>query len=965
MDATHVKTELPPNVPRALELEAWLVYGLTASDPKSRRLSLEEIAASGVGDSPELLQLVAKGAAGDPDPACRDLAIRILAAEKAKEQAMRLAGKIQLSPSSFKDLIEFADPNLRAALLKAIRKAPPEDLLDLWREQVLSESDPGVLEMGFSLLARFGRESDASFALSSLYSEHPGVVCAAIDLLHAQNLTMFREQVSHVLAAADLSIRLHAIRRLRSIDAHEASLFLHSMLSDPDPFVRQRALRELLLVPFQEAESLYMRYLSIEVTPLLLVVAGLSIAFNPHPELPVKVYDLFLVSRGLKKHIVQLIAGQVVETISQAGILTQPKNEYLTELKQKLAGRRDALMLKLTLRDLTNTDPEARRTAIERLRPQSRLPEVRKALVAARDGEADEELKALLGELIGDDQPATLEAFLEAVQTGGFFDHPPKLQRQFLGTITDGDRFRQARRSLKILFLGSPPRPIFLEILRLIGEFGDASDATDLLPLMQHPETPIVAAAIRACGLIDLDALLPVLNPLLQHEDPRIKTAALEVFLKTDKEGAVHYLHTMCRAPQTAIRRNALALMPLLDYPSAEPLLLEMLRVEKQSDVMEKVGMMIAANPTEEGMTALFRASRDDKGVLKPEFEELWETAVQTAIGILAPDRPALEARFAEAVQQEKVREEAPKPSYSYKNIAPKHAMPSVSAMSEIPEMPSGESGSPDKFFAKLKQNFEQHKSSILVACVILSPLLYLYFYGIGDSETIMGKPSSQSSQHSFLKSAGMDEGSKTLPSAIVGQPGNVSTFLSGPSYASVIQSADKEADKFRGEFKVANEKAFRDMLLEMSQDQNYKGYAEFFLNDNCKNGMALVESGKLEEGKDYLLKALTDPNVSEEAKLIVCGTLFGVGFETGDKDAILKAYEKLFSTISPNDLPPGYDIMKVREQFSQLGRINDIKPEQFQMIIEKIGKDVPGFTPDMKQKYLEGFRNMQQRFGK
>ncbi|MFZ2955771.1 MAG: HEAT repeat domain-containing protein [Candidatus Ozemobacteraceae bacterium] len=955
MDA---KTELPASIPRVLELDAWLLFGLQAGDETTRRLSLEELAASGIGSSPEILARVQAIAASDPSTACNQLANRILAAEEARLEAVSLAGQIEFSPGTFKALMENAAPDLRTALLKAVRKSPAEELLDLWRQQLLGETDPIVLEAGFSLLARFGRESDAVFSLGALQHDSTGVVTAAIDLLHAQNLGMFKEQVGSVLSSPNATIRLHGVRKLRTIDPHEASLFLKDFLSSADPLIRQRGLRELLLFPFSEAETLYFRYISAEIAPLLLVIAGLSVAFNPHPDLPVKVYDIFLVSRGLKKHILQLIVNQVVETVKEAGILSETEADYLASLKNKLSDRRTALMLRLTMRELGHSELEVRRTAFERLSPFAKQPQVREALLRHFEKETDPELKSHIGEITGETATATLPAFLEAVQTSSFFDLTPRAQRGLLATVKDSDTFRQARASFRILLIGSPAKSILLEIIHITGTYGDTGDSASLLPLLQHPENAVVAAAIRSCGQIDLDVILPQINPLLQHADPRIKTAALEVFLKADKEGAVHYLQSMCNTPQAPIRRNALSLMPLLDYSSAEPLLLAMFQIEKQADIKEQIGMMIAANPTEEGMMALYRISRDDKGNVNPAFRELLEVAVQTAVGILAPDRAAIEAKFSEAAQKEKIREQAPKPDYSYKMVVPQ--APAAATHEEISDR---QQTTMEQFFSQMRQNFENNKSFILVACLILSPLLYVFIYRVGGSEGISAKPGA-STASSFLKTAGMDEGSKTLPSAIIGRPGNVSEFLSGPGYASVIRSADAEAEKIREEFKIANAKGFRDTLLEMSQDQNYKGCAEFYLNDNCKNGMELVENGKLEEGKEFLLKALNDPNVSEEAKMIVCETLFGVGFETGDQGAILKAYEKVFATIPANEVPPGYNMNMMREQFSQLHRIKEIKPQEFQQIIDKLGNAAPGFTPEMRQKYIDGFRTMQERFG-
>jgi hypothetical protein len=187
--------------------------------------------------------------------------------------------------------------------------------------------------------------------------------------------------------------------------------------------------------------------------------------------------------------------------------------------------------------------------------------------------------------------------------------------------------------------------------------FGPKSCAERLVPFLAAESPAVQAAAIRALHRLDIDLIAPRLNRFLQHGSPRVKTAALEAYVQCDKPSALQFLRTMTESVQPAIRRQVLSLLPFIDYPSVEPLLLKMFLEEREPALKEQVGLLIGSNPTRAGIEALFTATHSDDGTILPEGRELWSLTVPPAIPSVFPDLETLEKSCLEAHQARTARE--------------------------------------------------------------------------------------------------------------------------------------------------------------------------------------------------------------------------------------------------------------------------------------------------------------------
>ncbi len=234
----------------------------------------------------------------------------------------------------------------------------------------------------------------------------------------------------------------------------------------------------------------------------------------------------------------------------------------------------------------------------------------------------------------GETQPAPVKdsGNLKAeLESNRFQALPLTRQKELLLTLQDKTAFKEHRNLLKSLKLETLHRGTLLELVNRFGALGNKSDGEFLMPLINHQDPSIAAAAIRAVGGIDLDSLMPILGKLLQNTESKVKVAALKVFLQFDRESAVRNLHSMAKSAKPDMRGNVLGLLPEIEYQAAHPIVCEMLEHESVRDLKIKAGSLIAANPTEEGLALVYKITHNEDGDLTPDLAELWKSTSDSA----------------------------------------------------------------------------------------------------------------------------------------------------------------------------------------------------------------------------------------------------------------------------------------------------------------------------------------------
>jgi hypothetical protein len=662
--------ELPPH-PANLELDDWLQFSLESEDETYRLLALKEIRRTGCSSS--LLPHLQRIYKTDASPPCRGLAQEILLQEKVRSQRAKFAATLDLSPQTLTTYIQETHPIMARLLCQALRKSPSKEILDVWRATLSPTTAPTILEAGLTILGRFGTPQDTALAEPFLSHEDPGTVCAALDLFHHHDPEMLQVHICPALGSDCPEIRLHAIRRLAGFDPSEALKFIADFLESPDPFFRQLGIPELMLLPFEVSERTFIHFLAREEMPLLLVTAGLGLCSNPAPRVPEKVYAIFLSSVGPKAAILQTIFRMTVSVIQAAGILQEPMETYMAGLKKRLEKTKSEIRIRVALSELENPEPDVRLAAIQSLQPHLESLKVKTALEFQVETETDPEVKNALCLLLGLQPPPppetiSLEALEKELADGTFSEQPPDRQQRLLGQINSRDAFRRLRTHLLAFDTRSLKKAVFFEFLHRFERYARPEDFENLFPLLDDPDPGRIAAAIKTIGVQRYEAVLKKAPTFLAHDDPRVKKAILELYLTYNREGAFGYLKEMLSATNSTVKTGALNLLAMMDFPTAEPILREFLRKEKDEKARIHAGMLFVSNISEDSLYQVYQISHTREGAAIPSYKALWVGALEAAEAVLSQDRGRLQAEMVQRLETEKAIKAAPPPGYAFDN---------------------------------------------------------------------------------------------------------------------------------------------------------------------------------------------------------------------------------------------------------------------------------------------------------
>lgn len=626
-------------VPYSLNLEESLISGLFDPDETSRILAFTEIGAGKI--SPRFEEALKKALAQDSSMEIRSRIERLLADNAQRQQLEEALKTIELSPSGLSALLENAGEMFGEVVLKVCNRAPAPEVLDAWRTHLLDNLSGKVGDVGLHLLARFGNPSDASFALQVLSGEPTQAVFGAIELLAKQAPDLLQVKMEDIFSQGNQSAIFKSIRALCKTNSALALTFLEEYLRAPSPFVRQQALRELSLFPFEVSETAWLEFLSQEKYLLLIIICGVNVALNPHPELPLKLFDVFMVSQGEKRRLIEDILKETIHSLQLAGLLSEPMDAYLARLRQGIEEKRAAKQKALARVQPTASHVESGKAGDA---PSEPAPETREQRTDSPKSTPVQTSPTV---------PSTPESFLAMAKPD---------QMALLAKLRREKTLEPHRPLIQAILSSTLSKPVHCEVINLIGTLGIKQDAELLIGLLRENDPGILVAVIRALAALSPDHLALHVNRFLQSEEPMVKVTALEFYLAADKESGLGILRSMLSSANLKMRSAALSMVPRLDAAVSEPILLSFFRGERVPDLRNQAGFLLVADLTWNGLLVIDEVRTQIGFGTELPLEDLWKTALEVAVPLLAPDLPTLQSKLAlsrqkaQALQREVLR---------------------------------------------------------------------------------------------------------------------------------------------------------------------------------------------------------------------------------------------------------------------------------------------------------------------
>jgi HEAT repeat protein len=1003
------------NLPQNLELNEWLKLSLISRNEISRLIALEEIVTNGF--TPELAPILNAISEKDPSENCRSQAQWILKLDATKGSLKSLIKKLDITPDFINLQIQKKDFAKVILIKQILRKSPSDQTLQLWREALAVENERYFLEFGLELLSKFGEQKDAALAIKHLQNPNPQVICSSLTLLAQKDQNLFKKCIRLGLSNKNATVIMHSVHLLRTIDELEALKYLSVLILNQNPLVRQKALRELMLVKFEKVENLFWQYIGREDQPLLLVKAGLLATFNPAPHFPFRIYDIMSTASGVKSHILQLILKQTIATTNMAGVLKNKDiNTYLNEIKNYIANKKKEQTLRVVISNLKAKEVGIRADAVEKLSKYISHPQIRALLENQLKIETDQGIKSYLSSIFEDatdeeikvqktdaqesqstqiisekavalpsldslpeektkeDKPKTLTSFPE---TNAFIKLSAKEQRSWLKKVTCIESYPICKRTLLGILDSDIKKTVLLEALKIIGQYGNTADAKSIYHLTKSQDNSVAAQTIKSVGAINLDIILPELNKFLSHDDPRIKSAAFEVYAVADKTDAVQYVATMLKNPKDSVRRMGLSLIPQLDYPSAEPLLWWMLSHETNVELQDQVGYMVAANPTRDGVIKMFQFTHDKNGEIKEGFKEMWSATLLTAENVFGISQHDIEEScWVAIVSEQKAEQEEEKSDYKFKSV--------VGEKNDIEtELDSKSISRPDdNFVEQILIHVYEHKVKYISGVCILFAIFAITYLTGGDSSVPNSKPLSRKnkdvvvSEANFLPDVEISDKTTQVGTSdwTGGIKSNAVSVLRGPQYAKVITNAANQREEFRKQAEQAEKEYLKNIANNESASKEDRDWASANLNENFREGSKLYNEGDYRGAISYLEKAANDSSLNSYGQLEAMQKLIEIAKINNDKDLwnkyvdkTLKAMVELPEFKSKVDPRIVEQLKKVNfgETMDQVEMVKELinsNPEAKAALIQSYKSQ--GYTADQTNEFVSELTNFKHPFG-
>ncbi len=697
-------------LPQSLDFNSWIEFCLNSNDPEVRETALEELSITGFSKNLEshLIQIVSE----DSSDLARSLAKFALHVNETKLALKKKSNKVRLTPDLVFRMIESGDPLLDQTVIQGMRVTPGKIDLEEWREYLSSKlkKDSIALQIGISFLSKHGDKTDSEIVLKFLNSKISDVICAALTFLHKQDPETFKKHISIGLRSDDPKVQLHSIHLLRTVDSDECLNFLQSLLHSSSALIRQKCLRELMLIPFFKSSNLLMQFLAMEKNPLMLVKAGFVFAFNPRPEHPIRIYDILLLANGEKKHILNLVFKQNLEAIDKAGILDVPLKKYLESLKLNIGLRKSETIIRLAIKDLDSKQVDTRLSALERISKFSDHPSIQrilnKKLISDQNPKVRETISFLLeGEPKNGAAPNEFhQKDFDNVKTVSKFKNlSTEDQKAFISNIDSYTKFRKSRLFLHEILQKIDVKIAQIAILHKIGEFGSYLDMPLLDSFIHSEDSLVLSAAVKAIANFEGEKVIPTIERLIFHPDPIVKTAAIESLIIAEKEKAVKQILALIKSKNKNERRIGVSLLPKLDYSSAEPILWNLLKYEPSSEFKSQAAYLVATNPTPVGLKKLFSLCHKKDLTLKKNYQDLWQLALINAESAFNKPASKIEEEcFGNSYGSHDNSANYSKP-YSFQNIFGKE---SEEAIMETTDQQPSELG----FFQRISAHFQKYR---------------------------------------------------------------------------------------------------------------------------------------------------------------------------------------------------------------------------------------------------------------
>lgn len=549
----------------------------------------------------------------ETDPGIKFHMLKVLARLDQSDKNRATAAEIeQLLTTSDRDEIALA------LMLESVKKTDAPLVIMSLREANWPSFSPQLLPSVLKFLKKFGSFEDSA-EIEMLCRHHdPRVLSSAIEALEKIAPDRLKDLIVPLLVNPNFGIRSRAVRLLHRWDPNEALRHFESMLFSQIESEKQAALFHAFFFPFNQIETLMLRFISIEKNPDLVKKAGLLFMANPNGQIPARLLEVRQACAGEKFNLTNNILKGVLTSLYQAKIVKATPEQMLEVLENHFKEKKLKLFIERYSLGLKSGSPETRFKSAVKLCDLIRydVKEAKEIIQAFLAKERHEELKAKVQQYFNSCLPGkskNVEKNLEKLDLN---------QRKELLTSINRENFAEvvayAEKCFKSLETNER-----VSVLKAIEQFGTKANAQLPSRALKSDNHELLAAAIDCLSVIDPDVLSPYLPQLIKHSFAEVREAAIKVFALFDKQQAIALVEKMLLSVQPVQRKQGVLCIGHFDFQSVRHLLMKALKIEGDPENQQQICSLLRSNADEELFHLLYADWKACNTVRKELYEDI------------------------------------------------------------------------------------------------------------------------------------------------------------------------------------------------------------------------------------------------------------------------------------------------------------------------------------------------------
>lgn len=473
---------------------------------------------------------------------------------------------------------------------------------------------------------KHGSIEDSPALIDLTRHPNPTVITAALAALEKLDPVNLQGIIIPLLDSPQNVIKAQAIQAFYRWNRAEALKHLVKLMFSENESDVVLALHHAAFFPYPEVEPHLIRLLTQVTSPSVLMRVSQIFKNNAHPELP---FRIFWVNRSLDGQHQSLVKGillGIVRALSDKKLIEVSVQDYLNQLKERVR-REELSLLKETCKISGDDGDDAILPGLDdfdmappaELAPVTRGPAAEKPVLAA-EKPAEKPVE----------RPAAPPPPPKAPEVEfDNFDSLSEQEKVQLLARANAKFFADNKPKLLEL-LGSAQSKELAAIINLFGKFGQAGQDTERIKKLVKSDNPdIVCACIKALATLDAEFLCLYLPQFMQEKNGKVRMTATRVFVGIDRDRIKSLLTSMIGSANAKQRSLAVSTAMLVDFNIVRQPLLDALAKETSVEIIEKLGVVLSANPDRELLASVYKIAQTSRTSLRVEQQRVVQTLAE------------------------------------------------------------------------------------------------------------------------------------------------------------------------------------------------------------------------------------------------------------------------------------------------------------------------------------------------